>query len=76
MKLPPNCLIQYPTGSWGFVGRVDADLAYINTDGSVPTDEQFSKARQFGERFGHFTTRTFSSKESALAAAGERTVTL
>ncbi len=30
-RFPTNVLIRYPTGRWGFVGSVDARLAYADT---------------------------------------------
>jgi hypothetical protein len=34
-------LIQYPTGSWGFVGRVPAALAWRREDGKPMTDRDW-----------------------------------
>ena len=66
MKLPKNIVEQYPTGRWGFVGSVRADLAYVQRDGSPATDEQIEKCQQFGPRLARLTTRTWPNKEAAL----------
>lgn len=33
-------VIKYPSGKYGFVGRVPTDLAYIKQDGSTPTEDE------------------------------------
>ncbi len=71
-SLPQNSLMQYPTGCWGFVGSVRADLCYVQLDGSPATDAQLDKARGFGPRLARLKTRSFATKADALAAlAGE-----
>ena len=76
MKLPTNSLIQYPSGRWGFVGRVDAELAYVDAaTGGPATPEQMKDARQFGPRLARVKERAWDTAEEALAAAravGER----
>lgn len=66
-------LIQYPTGRFGFVGAVPADLAYIGTDGQPLTAELYAKVRDFGP--GMFRdavkTRTWPTREAALADAAQ-----
>jgi hypothetical protein len=37
--LPSNTLIQFPSGRWGFVGRVDARLMYASVDGGPLSPE-------------------------------------
>lgn len=44
-RLPQNCLNHYPSGRWGFVGSVDARLAYVRKDGSPATDDDLAGAR-------------------------------
>lgn len=69
-KLPTNCLIQFPSGRWGFVGSVDPDLAYVDREtGGPPTDKQLETARQFGPRLARVATRTWATKAEAVAAA-------
>jgi hypothetical protein len=31
---PKNLIFQFPSGRWGFVGHVDAQLSYVNKDGT------------------------------------------
>lgn len=59
MRITSTHLIQYPSGRWGFVGRVPIVLAYEN-----PTPEQLEN-RKFGARFGP-ETRSFETKQDAI----------
>jgi len=68
-KLPPNCVIRNPAGSYSFCGSVDARLGYICKDGSTPTDEQLRNAAQFGPGLIGLRTRTYPTREAAIAAA-------
>ena len=70
MKLRENIVEQYPTGRWGFVGSVRADLAYIQRDGSPATEEQLKKCLQFGPRLARLKTRTWPTEEAALESLG------
>lgn len=74
-RLPKNVLTKYPTGCWGFVGSVRADLCYVQMDGSPATDAQLEKARQFGPRLAHLKECTFATKADALAALAGEAVT-
>lgn len=60
-------IIQNPSGTYGFVGHVPAELYYV--DGA--TEEQIEKARSFGGRFGP-KRRNFETYEAALELAAER----
>lgn len=66
--LPSNVLVQFPTGLWGFRGSVRVDLAYVRPDGSTPTRDEFYKAAKFGPRLAGLCTRTWDTKEAAMAA--------
>lgn len=66
-NLPPNVLHQNPGGSWSFVGRVDARLAYVCKDGSEPTIKQLEGARICGPGLVGLKTRTWPTKEAAEA---------
>lgn len=68
-KLPSNSVMQYPSGRWGFVGSVDSRLAYVRKDGSEATEDDLSSARIAGPNVAGLKTRTFDTKEAALAAA-------
>ena len=68
-KLPLHELIQYPSGRWGFAGRVDARLAYVTKDGKTPTANQFESARIAGPDIAGLKTRAWDSMEQAIIAA-------
>lgn len=67
--LPEHCLIQFPAGSWGFVGSVDTRLAFVSKDGSEATAEQIKNAQQFGPRLAGVKTRSWETKQDAIDAA-------
>jgi hypothetical protein len=67
-KLPLN-VIQFPTGTWGFVGRVPAALAHVMTDGSPVTAEAAKIAASFGPALANVKTRAWETREAAVAAA-------
>ena len=75
-QLPPNVLVQFPAGSWGFVGSVDARLAYVTEDGAEPTQEQLEDARSFGPQLARVKTRSWPTAAAALAAAAELGLTV
>lgn len=66
--LPANQIIRYPSGRYGFVGRVDARLAYVTAEGGAPTEAQMDAARRCGPRIAGIKTRSFASAEEAQAA--------
>lgn len=70
-NLPPNGIIHYPSGRWGFVGSVDARLAYESNDGNPATEEELENARSFGPRVAGVKTRTWATKEEAEKAAAD-----
>ncbi len=54
MNLPANEIIQFPTGKWGFVGRVSLSLLFCRKDGVVLTaadEEEIVRLHGHGERF-------------------------
>jgi hypothetical protein len=67
-------VIKYPSGKYGFVGRVPAVLAYVHEDGSAPTDSECKDILQscrpalVCKRYG-IRTRTFETEQQALFAA-------
>lgn len=67
----PLCVNQYPTGRWGFVGRVPADLAWTSLDGGPPDPAEVDVASQFGARFAKVRSRSWETREDALRAAAE-----
>ncbi len=66
--LAQNVIIRYPSGKWGFAGRVDARLCYVTEDGGTPTPKQLQDAARFGPRLAGVTTRVFATEAAALEA--------
>lgn len=66
-------LIQFPSGRWGFRGRVPIALSYTYKDGSPLSDEDVRNVQQHGA--GLFKKRiqnvVFETAEDALDAARE-----
>ena len=62
-------LIQFPAGTWGFVGSVPMKLALVTKDGKTPTEEQFAAANQVGPKMAGLKTRSWKTKAVALRAA-------
>jgi hypothetical protein len=69
MNLPTNHIIQYPSGRWGFVGAMHAELAYITKDGGTPTERQLHAAKLAGPAVAGLKTRSWATKEDAIEAA-------
>lgn len=67
-RLPTNAITQYPSGRWGFVGRVDARLGFTMKDGSPATDKAIADARIAGPSVAGLVCRTFATREDAMAA--------
>lgn len=65
-------VIQYPSGRWGFVGKVPASLAYeYDSEDDVMTALQIGPgiAARIAAKAGRtFKTRSWSSQDEALAA--------
>lgn len=62
-------VIQFPSGTWGFVGRAPASLMLVMRDGSPVTPEAAKIASSFGPALAKVKTRTWATKEEALEAA-------
>jgi hypothetical protein len=74
--LPTNVVIQFPSGRWGFVGHVDARLAYAMKDGSPVAAPLIAELRESSnpgmvESLRGVVTRTWGTEAEALAAAQE-----
>jgi hypothetical protein len=65
----PLVVIQFPSGTWGFVGRVPASLSLVMKDGSPVTPEAAKIASGFGPALANVKTRAWATKGEALAAA-------
>lgn len=67
-------VIRYPSGKYGFVGRVPADLAYVKQDGTTPTPEECKEIAQSGfpgmvcKKLG-IKARGFETEQAARDAA-------
>jgi hypothetical protein len=65
---------RYPSGKYGFVGRVPSDLAYVKEDGTTPTEQECQEVAQASframvcKRLG-IKTRVFETEEAAREAA-------
>jgi hypothetical protein len=70
MPVEPQ-LIQFPSGRWGFVGRVPATLAYICKDGSTPSKQQFENAHIAGPHFAGLKARAWDTRSEAETALEE-----
>jgi hypothetical protein len=68
-ELPENALIQFPSGRWGFVGKVDARLSYVRLDGAPLTAEDTKTVREFGPSLAKVKTLAWPTAEAAIAAA-------
>ena len=66
--LPQNVIIKNPAGTYSFVGRVSARLAYVTKDGYQPTTKQFQDAASFGPRLVGLRSRTWPTEEAARKA--------
>lgn len=59
---------KFPSGKWGFVGRVPVVLGYERPDGQPVTHEDAENCAQFGPRLAKLQSRVFDTKEAAEAA--------
>jgi len=62
-------VIQFPSGRFGFAGRVPLELAYRRADGSVPTEAEVSDDLRLPGNFRALKARTFETREEACSAA-------
>ena len=64
-------LIQNPTGTWSFVGKVPEILAYARRDGKPLTDEDRQVIQHCGPGFRkkQIKTVTFATSEEAVMCA-------
>ena len=62
-------VIENPSGTFSFVGSVPVSLRWVAKDGSPADPAEIDKAASFGPRFADVKTRTFATREDALAAA-------
>jgi hypothetical protein len=69
-------IIQYPTGRWGFVGLVPAELAYTQQNGQTPTPNQLELASLRGPGIVGLRPMTWETREAAEGALGDYTRSL
>jgi hypothetical protein len=67
--LPGHALIQFPSGRWGFAGKVDSRLAHVMKDGTEVTPAAAKIAREFGPALAGVKTRTWDTSDAAIEAA-------
>lgn len=69
----PLSVIQFPVGTWGFVGRVPSDLAFVSDSEEltqIAIKHGSGIARDIAKKEGKtFRTRTWVTKEGAVSAA-------
>ena len=56
MNLPTNEIIQFPSGKWGFVGRVSISLIYSRKDDTTLTPEDEAEIVRLNSVGGRFVT--------------------
>lgn len=75
--LPENAVTKYPSGKYGFAGKVDYRLGHIKNDGTELTSEDEDKVREMSgssnpslvaKKYG-WKARVFSTAEAAESAA-------
>ena len=62
-------ILKYPSGRYGFVGKVPAILAYVTEAGDTPTVEQFRAAQIAGPRIAGLKIRAWETEQAARDAA-------
>ena len=70
-------VIKYPSGKFGFVGRVPSDLAFQFADGSIVPDAIVAEItsaciRSYAMKAHNVSTRVFASREDATKFAQSR----
>jgi len=71
MNYPINNIIQYPSGRWGFVGRVSPKLAYVNKDGSELSESEVIALLSCSNPGFLAKGRTFNTRAEAIVFAIE-----
>jgi len=62
-------LLRYPTGRWGFAGRVPLPLAYEHRDGSPATDAEIRDDLRLPGNVRKLRSVAFETREEAVTAA-------
>jgi len=64
-------VIQFPSGRFGFAGRVPLELAYRRADGSTPTEAEVADDLRLPGNFRALKARTFATAEEACASRAQ-----
>ena len=62
-------VMQYPSGKWGFVGRVPAELAYTTTDENILKEIVQSQSPAMTMKHYGVSKRVWENKAAAVADA-------
>lgn len=62
-------LISHNNGYWSFVGNVPLRLAYLSKAGDFVTAEEVESQLRLPANYRTIKSRSFTSRESAIAAA-------
>lgn len=62
-------VIEYPSGSFGFVGSVPVQLAYVTKAGNTVTAEEVESQMRLPSNYRTIKTRTFASPDDAWREA-------
>jgi len=69
-SLPKNLITQFPSGRWGFVGSVNAQLLYRRKDSQPLTDQDCENIASFGPGLlKHIESLSYATAEEAEQAA-------
>lgn len=68
MRGLPCSLIQFPSGRWGYVGKVPAALSFVRKDGSEASAAELMTACEFGPDLAGVKTRSWATEADAIAA--------
>lgn len=73
-----NNLLQFPSGTWGFVGSVYQHLMFVKKDNSEITQDDLKNAGHFGPAVAGVKQRSWPTPLEALKAAKKynQTVTI
>ncbi len=65
-------VIQYPSGKWGFVGSVPAELSYVTKQGGSISAANIEKQLRLPANKRIIKSRAWLTKEAAVEEANER----
>lgn len=66
---PKNHVFQYPSGKWGFVGRVDCRLTWQNKDGTPLTAADATRLVRLSNPGMAYKVKVYNSRQDAIDAA-------